>query len=81
MGIAIATNFTYIMNYLFQIVYLNLSSNTRRCITKFEDDIFDGIGNYIKIGVPTTLMIVFDMWCFYLLTLISNYIGIHENAG
>lgn len=26
-------------------------------------------------------MLVFDMWCFFALTLISNYLGVTENAG
>lgn len=76
-----ATTLTYILNYILVQVYLYLTPETRKCTTPFSSNVFEGLKKYIKVAIPTTLMMVFDMWCFYALTLISNYLGVLENAG
>lgn len=80
-GIALATNLTYILNYIIIQFYLYLTPETKKCLTSYSSNVFEGLGKYVKVAVPTTLMMIFDMWCFFALTLISNYLGVLENAG
>lgn len=42
--------------------------------------VFDELKQYMKIGIPSTIMLCLDWWVWELLILISGWLGTHEQA-
>ena len=42
--------------------------------------VFDELKQYMKIGIPSTVMLCLDWWVWELLILISGWLGTHEQA-
>ena len=76
-GVALATDLTYILNYLLPIIYIQfhksiIKEDSWHCINK---DSFIGLLEYLKYGVPSMLMIALEYWAFELLSLLSGLLG------
>lgn len=42
--------------------------------------VFEDLKQYMKIGIPSTVMLCLDWWVWELLILISGWLGTHEQA-
>jgi MATE family multidrug resistance protein len=39
---------------------------------------FRGLGSYVKLGIPTTIMICLDWWVWELMIIITGYLGVEN---
>lgn len=80
-GVALATNFTFVLNFVLVLTAVFYVKATRQCISTATKETFGKVWAYFCLGVPTALMTCMDIWAFSVLTLISHYLGVDENAG
>lgn len=80
-GVSYATNVTFTLDFVCIFILSNYNSTSRRCLKAYDKDIINRLRGYFAIGLPSAVMIQFDMWAFALLTLVAHYLGIDENAA
>jgi MATE family multidrug resistance protein len=42
---------------------------------------FKGLGNYLKIGIPSAMMLCLEWWAFEIIHIMVGYIGVDEQAA
>jgi len=80
-GVAIATNITFILNFVLVFGACLWVKQTKQCFHSVEKETYGRLWSYFKLGVPTAAMSCMDIWAFSVLTLIAHYLGVVENAG
>jgi len=80
-GVALATNFTFLLNFMMICVAIFFFKHIRQCLVPVDQQTFKRLWSYFLLGLPTAMMVCLDMWCFSFLTLIAHYLGVTENAG
>jgi MATE family multidrug resistance protein len=80
-GVGMATNITFFLNFSVVALAIYFNKDINKYIAPVDRKTFRRLWGYIKIGIPTTIMVCFDLWSFAILTLISHFLGINENAG
>lgn len=43
--------------------------------------VFRNIGEYLRIGIPGSVIMIFDWGCYQILSLLSGYLGVKEQAA
>ena len=78
-GAAAATNITYILNMIIADVIIRMKQNTtfEGMVFFYDKSVLQGIGNYLKIGIPGMLMLCFEWWAFELLALFTGTLGVY----
>ena len=71
-----AYNLTMLIQYLLTSIYLRTNSKTKFALQPMELNIFNGIWNYTKVGIPVTIMVWFDRWSLFILTAMSAFLGV-----
>ena len=81
-GAAIATNITFIMNMAISDVIL-LSSKEFELTRVLEEwkMLFSGWSDYLRIGIPSVIMLCGEWWAFEILAILSGIIGIADLAA
>jgi MATE family multidrug resistance protein len=69
------------LNFFLIFLAASFIKHTRQCYSAVNKDTFSRIYAYFSLGVPTAMMVCMDMWAFSLLTFISHFLGVNENAG
>ena len=54
----------------------NLSEATK--ISFFDRSVFRNTSEYLRIGVPGSIIMLFDWGCYQILSVLSGYIGVKE---
>lgn len=39
---------------------------------------FDGLKDYMKLGLPITMMVCFEWWAYQVMVFMSGYLGVNE---
>ena len=74
------TNFIILMGNIIATRFLkDLSEATS--VSFFERSVFRNTGEYLKIGVPGSVIMLFDWGCYQILSVLSGYIGVKEQAA
>jgi len=64
-GVGIATSITYFTNFGLLSLYLFYSSTIHKESWHFINrDAFKGWDEYLRLGIPSMLMLCFEAWCF-----------------
>ncbi|KAL2620696.1 hypothetical protein R1flu_000901 [Riccia fluitans] len=71
-GAAIATGISQWINFLFLACYLLLSSNFNKTWTGFSSEAFNDIYPFLKIALPSALLICLQSWCFDTFVIVSG---------
>ncbi|KAL2622616.1 hypothetical protein R1flu_002821 [Riccia fluitans] len=71
-GAAIVNGISLWIQVFFLGLYVNFSSTCKKTWTGFSTEAFDDIYLFLKIAVPSALMICLQFWCFNIITLISG---------
>ncbi|KAL3686055.1 hypothetical protein R1sor_004077 [Riccia sorocarpa] len=71
-GAAIATGISQWINVLFLVFYVLFSPTCEKTWTGFSKAAVHDIGLFLKIAVPSTVMICLENWCFDLVILLSG---------
>lgn len=81
-GAAAATNITYILNMIIADVIVRMKQKTtfEDMVFWYDKTIFNGIGTFLKIGVPGMLMLCFEWWAFELLAIFTGNLGVTQLA-
>lgn len=80
-GVALATNLTFFINFLFVFIAVSYLKVTRQCLTGVQKSTTQKVLPYLVLGIPTAAMTCMDIWAFSVLTLIAHFLGPDENAG
>ncbi|CAI2365265.1 unnamed protein product [Moneuplotes crassus] len=79
-GVYYASLLTYILNLALPILYINYSPSCIRenCWHSFSSESFKNLGEYLKYGIPSMIMLLFECWAFELLIFMVGIIGEKE---
>lgn len=42
---------------------------------------FHGLGEYFKLAIPSTLLMIFDWWCFEILAIYAGFISVEATGA
>lgn len=79
-GLGLATSITNFNLLTITMVYCNCSSKIRPSLGRFGRDSLRGWHEYLKIALPSTIIICSEWWAFEVLTVISGLISIEAQA-
>ncbi|GJN37135.1 hypothetical protein PR202_gb26060 [Eleusine coracana subsp. coracana] len=71
-GAAVANAISYLTNVSILAVYVWLSPTCKNSWRGLSKDAFRGITNFLRLGVPSALMVCLEWWSFELLVLLSG---------
>ena len=85
-GAALALNLTYTSNYLAQEIYIRVVDwdyfkDFMQPIFNRESFNWEGCKEFLRLGVPGTLMQCAEWWAFELLAIFAGMLGKHELAA
>ncbi len=80
-GASLAICITYSSNFFALVFYTTMIDVKERCIWNFNMQAFQDWSSYLKLGLPGTLMIMLDLWCYEIITLSSGYLKIEATAA
>jgi len=43
--------------------------------------VLDDIKPYLKLGIPNSLMLIYEWWAFEIMTIMSGMLGVNEQAA
>jgi MATE family multidrug resistance protein len=78
-GASLALNTTYISNFIIQELYVNVFRKSK--FTTYSWPLFDvesisAWGEYLKLAVPTTLLMCIEWWAFEFIIIFSGILGV-----
>ncbi|KAK9115050.1 hypothetical protein Syun_021847 [Stephania yunnanensis] len=71
-GAAIANCISYWLNVILLALYVQLSPACRKTWTGFSMEALHNIWNFIRLAIPSAVMVCLEMWSFELLVLLSG---------
>lgn len=71
-GAALANAISYLANLSFLALYVRLSPSCRATWTGFSAEAFRGVPDFLKLAVPSAVMVCMEWWSFELLVLLSG---------
>lgn len=80
-GASIAICITCTTNFLALALYTLFIDKSERRIWQFSREALKDWYGYLKLGVPGTLMIMMDLWCYEIITLQSGYLKMEATAA
>lgn len=80
-GVGLATNLTFFLNFILILIAAFYYSTTKQCLTRVISETYKRLWEYFTLGLPTALMVCFDMWAFSFMTFIAHFLGDDDNAG
>ena len=80
-GSAMATNITYILNWILSDIILYRHKDFKQTAVRFDRTALAYWADYLKIGVPGACMLCFEWWAFEFLAIFSGYMGVASLAA
>nr|CAB3446397.1 unnamed protein product [Digitaria exilis] len=71
-GAALGTAVSYLINLSILALYVRLSTSCKNTWLGFSREAFHGIGDFLKLAVPSALMVCMVWWSFEILVLLSG---------
>ncbi|XP_062225412.1 protein DETOXIFICATION 16-like [Phragmites australis] len=71
-GAALANSISYLTNVSILALYVRLSPACKETWRGFSKEAFHGIPSFLRLGVPSALMVCLEWWSFELLVLLSG---------
>ncbi|ONI27486.1 hypothetical protein PRUPE_1G089800 [Prunus persica] len=71
-GAAVANCIAYWINALLLFLYVRFSPSCKHTWTGFSKEAFHGILSFLKLSIPSAVMISLEMWCFEMMVLLSG---------
>ncbi|KAM2657947.1 hypothetical protein EV1_013261 [Malus domestica] len=71
-GAAMANCIAYWINALLLFLYFRVSLSCKHRWTGFSKEAFHGISSFLKLSIPSAIMISLEMWCFEMMVLLSR---------
>ncbi|XP_073007057.1 protein DETOXIFICATION 14-like isoform X1 [Typha latifolia] len=71
-GAALSISISYWLNVLMLGVYIKYSDSCKATRSPFSSEAFRGVGEFLRIALPSAVMICLEWWSFELLVLLSG---------
>lgn len=71
-GAALANAMSYWINAVALAVYVRVSPSCRKTWTGFSGEAFRGILNFVKLSIPSAIMLSLEIWSFEMVVLLSG---------
>ncbi|KAL0408919.1 UNVERIFIED_CONTAM: protein DETOXIFICATION 16 [Sesamum radiatum] len=71
-GAALANAVSYWINVLFLAVYIKFSTACAESFTGFSREAFEDILSFLRLAIPSAIMICFEYWSFEMVVLLSG---------
>lgn len=71
-GAALASSFSYWINVLLLVLYVKFSSSCSKTWTGFSKEAFHDIVNFMRLAIPSAVMVCLEMWSFESMVLLSG---------
>ncbi|KAG2699300.1 hypothetical protein I3760_07G187000 [Carya illinoinensis] len=71
-GAALANAISYWINALSLIIYIRISPSCKKTWNGFSKEAFRGILEFLKLSIPSAVMICFEIWSFEMMVLLSG---------
>ncbi|KAJ8430608.1 hypothetical protein Cgig2_021570 [Carnegiea gigantea] len=71
-GAALANNISYWMNVVLLALYVKFSSSCLKTWTGFSSEALHNIPAFLKLSIPSALMVCLEMWSFELMVLLAG---------
>ena len=83
-GIA-GTGYANVLNQFVQfcllVILTNIEEDMQEAIVPADSRMLNGLWSYAKLGVPSTIMICLDQWCWELMIIMTGYLGVDNQAS
>ncbi|KAM5553958.1 protein DETOXIFICATION 16-like [Rosa sericea] len=73
-GAAVAISISYWINALLLVVYIRVSPSCIHTWTGFSKEAFHEIPNFIRLSIPSAIMISLEIWSFEMMVLLSGFL-------
>jgi MATE family multidrug resistance protein len=81
LGVACATIITYFLNLSLITIYFLVEKDVRKSFFFFTRKSFKDISSYLKIGIPSLIMLCLEWWSFEVLAIMAGYISLEATAA
>ncbi|KAI6680677.1 hypothetical protein NL676_034558 [Syzygium grande] len=71
-GAALANAISYWINVLLLAIYVRISPSCKRTWTGFSKEAFHRIPGFLKLAIPSAVMLCFEIWSFEMVVLLSG---------
>ncbi|KAK7847201.1 protein detoxification 15 [Quercus suber] len=71
-GAALANGISYWMNALLLMAYVRISPSCKSTWTGFSKEAFRGITEFLKLSIPSAIMLSLEIWSFEMMVLLSG---------
>ncbi|XP_060669899.1 protein DETOXIFICATION 16 isoform X1 [Ziziphus jujuba] len=71
-GAALANSISYWINALLMVLYVRISPSCRNTWTGFSKEALHGLTKFLKLSVPSAVMISLESWSFEMMVLLSG---------
>jgi hypothetical protein len=66
---------------IIMLVYTHRSSELQSALIKPDKRVFDDLGIYFSLAIPSYIMVALDWWAWEFMILISGFLGVNEQAA
>ncbi|XP_004307901.1 PREDICTED: MATE efflux family protein 6-like [Fragaria vesca subsp. vesca] len=73
-GAALANAITYWINALLLFLYVRISPSCKRTWTGFSKEAFHGLPTFLRLSIPSALMLSLEIWSFEMSVLVSGFL-------
>ena len=80
-GVGLAGSISNGLIYAFLLVYTWCSEEIREAISLPNKHAFQEICQYLKLGIPSAMMLCLEWWAFEVICIMVGYIGVDEQAA
>lgn len=80
-GLAIASSTKDFVLLAITMLYGYCTPQINEALTPIDSEAFKGWGQYLKVSLPTTVMICSEWWAFEILTIIAGTLGVTQLAS
>jgi MATE family multidrug resistance protein len=81
LGVSFATVFTLFLNFMIVTIYCRQNKEVRKSFFFFTKDSFQELRQYLRIGIPSCVMLCLEWWSFEVLALMAGYISVEATGA
>ncbi|XP_030498725.2 protein DETOXIFICATION 14 [Cannabis sativa] len=74
-GAALSIGFSYWLNVSLLLLFMKFSPTCEKTRASIFSNLFQGVGEFLRFAIPSSLMICLEWWAFELLTLLSGFLS------
>jgi len=81
LGAGLATILTYFLNLALTTLYCLWDSSVKKSFFLITKESFSDLGSYLRVGVPSLVMLCLEWWSFEVLAFMAGYISLEATAA